>query len=282
MILKKNKMGALVSYVLSLYYGKKVQLQFPHAFGLKYPPVLHQTITQESIKKFNEVFVIGDVHGCYDEMMELLQNANALHDSTLKIFVGDIVNKGPKNLEVLTTLRTMTSSLIVRGNHDEVVLREYNKLNDPSYVIPPRNLWIKDIPKIDIDFLNNLPYTLSIPSLNVIIVHAGLVPNLPLHCHHPRDLVTMRNLKLGDYYGSKLEPTSKNTGEPWASLWTGPEHVYFGHDAKRMLQQYPHATGIDTGCVYGNHLTGIFISGARCGKLLSVKAKKVYEAPSGK
>lgn len=282
MLLKKSKMGALISYVLSFYYQKpNLKLQFPHAFGLKYPPVLHQTIDDETIKKYREIFVIGDVHGCYDEMMELLQKANAMNDDILKIFVGDIVNKGPKNLEVLTALRTMNSSLVIRGNHDEVVLREYYKINDPSYKFSEKNLWIKDIPQNDIDFLNNLPFTLSIPSLNVIIVHAGLVPNLPLHCHHPRDLVSMRNLKPGEYYGSKLQPTSKNEGEPWASLWNGPSHVYFGHDAKRMLQQYPYATGIDTGCVYGKLLTGIFISGARKGSLLTVEAKKVYQIPSG-
>lgn len=60
------------------------------------------------------------------------------------------------------------------------------------------------------------------------------------------------------------------------STWNGPQHVVIGHDARRGVQQYKYATGIDSGCVYGNYLTGILIEDGVWDnrKLVQVKARK--------
>ena len=116
----------------------------------------------------------------------------------------------------------------------------------------------------DIEWLKELPYTISIPSLAILIVHAGLVPGVPLYRQTRINMITMRNVIEHPNYegGDRWTGTDKgDQGEPWAKVWSEghylrtedgkPYHVYFGHAAKNGLQNCEYATGLDSGCVYG-------------------------------
>ncbi|CAL1286618.1 unnamed protein product [Larinioides sclopetarius] len=258
--------------------------RYLHYYNIPLPQVLHRQLDSSFLEQFEEIFVIGDIHGCFDELVTLLDEANIVGDNVLKLFVGDLVNKGPKSIEVLDLVRNSKSMLAVRGNHDEVVLKEYFNAQKSDYQLKEKNLWIKNLSDENARFLTELPYTISLPSLNAIIVHAGLVPGVPLEINDPTNMVRMRNIIMTDYFWEEGLIASENPskGEPWAQLWGGPEHVYFGHDAKRMLQKHFRATGLDTGCVYGNWLTGVFISGPRKGKFVEVHAKESYSKPRSK
>lgn len=104
-----------------------------------------------------------------------------------------------------------------------------------------------------------MPYTITIPEMNAIIVHAGLVPDKPLEEQSPEDMTLMRNIAMirADDTGIVSYVTSEHGkgGSPWATAWRGPQHVYFGHDAKRGLQMEEFATGLDTGACYGKLLS---------------------------
>lgn len=244
------------------------------------PPKLHIFLTAADVGK-RDVFVIGDLHGCLDELQELLQKAGVTPDKNLIIFVGDLVDKGPKNMETLNFVRDLTKqgACAVRGNHEENVTHQWNKFQeDPDYK-PDKSYydWVKDLSQADIDFLMGLSYTLSIPSLNAIVVHAGLVPGRKLEKQYPIDMVTMRNLlDEVDDDGCRIATDKTDEGSAWAPLWPGPVHVYFGHNASRGLQKEKFATGIDTACYKGGELTGIFVGGPRASEIVSVKAKEVY------
>ncbi|CAC5425372.1 unnamed protein product [Mytilus coruscus] len=247
-------------------------------FKLPLPKTLHLTLENVSIQG-REIFIIGDVHGCLEELEELLELAKLEinNKKMLPIFVGDLANKGPRNLMTIRKVRQM-EALSVRGNHEEAIVRHYlNWQNDQNYVIPEEFKWITDLNTDDIEYLLELPYTISIPSRNILIVHAGLVPVIPIQQQNLDNFIHIRNL-YQDNDGNFIASELPFQGEAWASFWTGPEHVYFGHDASRKLQQHPYATGLDTGCLYGNMLSGIVINSQ---KMLQVKAKKVYSKPKG-
>lgn len=242
------------------------------------PDCMHDIITEEEIRQ-RRVLIIGDVHGCLDELQELLHEYDVTPDNTLIIFCGDIVNKGPKNLETLHFVRSL-KAYVTRGNHEEHVLKEWRQWKDLQQSgnmddLRDKYYWIQSLTEDDLEYLHNLPYTISLPSLNSIVVHAGLVPWQPLSQQQPRHMTLMRNVADGDcnaYVTKDIED-----GLPWAAFWNGPEHIYYGHDARRGLQLRRFATGLDTGCLYGRSLTAVFIHPYR--QIVSVPSKKQYRKP---
>ena len=68
-------------------------------------------------------YVIGDVQGCFDELMLLLDKINFDPTNDELIFAGDLINRGPKSLEVLEfCLENKMSIEVVLGNHDIYLL----------------------------------------------------------------------------------------------------------------------------------------------------------------
>jgi len=246
-------------------------------------------LTDDYLDSFDEIVVIGDIHGCSDELEELLVRVHTETPSQdpskcLKILVGDLVNKGPNSLRVLELCRDIyhKSIISVRGNHDDLVLDLHNKYKSGER-LSEKNKWIESLPARYISYLEKLPYTITIPSLNCVIVHAGLQPaiedpakNTPTELMTTmRNIVVMENPETKDHFYRCTK--SNQEGAPWATFWSGPEHIYFGHDARRRLQnQHEFATGLDTGCVYGDKLSYVYIKGPRNHYIGSIKAKKDY------
>ncbi len=201
------------------------------------------------------IYVIGDVHGCAAELQELLKLL-PLDESCSLVLMGDYLDRGPASREVIETLIELRSRVRIyplMGNHEALML---DFLRDPespeaacflfngggatlqSYSARPGHY---SIPQHHVDFLQSL--NVSILTEKYVFVHAGLpeVPlselSLDLHLH---DLLWIRKR----FFESEFS---------YGKL------VVHGHTPRSEVEITPRRINIDTGCVYANYLSAIHL-----------------------
>ncbi|MGD8825624.1 MAG: metallophosphoesterase [Myxococcales bacterium] len=216
--------------------------------------------------------IVGDVHGCREELEDLLEHSGWDEQDQL-VAVGDLVAKGPDSLGVIRLMRRLGARAVC-GNHDQHCLRWWNAVRSgqpaPELRAAHQQV-VGSLSEADWQWLADLPYYIELPEHDALVVHAGLLPDVPLQQQKPYDLMNMRSV-LADGTASR----NYDEGTPWATLWRGPRLVVFGHDAMRGLQRHPYAIGLDTGCVYGGWLTGLWLPDR---DLVSVPARATYTQP---
>jgi len=213
--------------------------------------------------------IIGDIHGCLEETRILLDKCGYTTGERV-IFVGDLVSRGPDPIGTLELIREIHAQSVV-GNQDRALLDYRNALinGQQKPAISQSNLKVAiQLEERDWQFLSSLPLFIQIPEFNCLVVHAGMVPGIPLQKQKPELLLNIRTIRP-DGSGS-IKDTD---GVPWGRIWQGPQEVIFGHHAKRGIQRYPYATGLDSGCVYGGRLTAYILPER---KLVSVPAFHAY------
>jgi len=216
--------------------------------------------------------LVGDVHGCISEL-EALAKACGVRDQDELWLVGDLVAKGPESKAVVAWARNRGARAVL-GNHDAHALgclglsaqaverkRRRHHRDVIESLTEPERKWLAALPRYA-----RLPGDAG-HRAGYIVVHGGLVPGVGLEAQDKDLILNLRSLRADGHPSKKIE------GRPWASVWSGPEHVVFGHDAVRGLQQYPFATGLDTGCVYGGRLTALILPERQ---LVSVPAARAY------
>lgn len=217
--------------------------------------------------------IVGDVHGCREELEALLSRVGFSKGDRL-VMVGNLVVRGPDPAGTLDLLLAI-GARAVRGNHEDRLLRcragaavAGDAQREAMGALGARH-WA---------YLEALPLWLDLPEHGVRVVHAGVVPGVPMERQAPRALMYMRCL---DPAGNADE----RRGEAlWGARYRGPPHLVFGHNARDTPQIDPDATGLDTGAVYGRRLTALVLAtGAhppppeeRGGALVSVPARRRY------
>ena len=207
--------------------------------------------------------IIGDIHGCFDELTDLLKVINLQADDRV-IAVGDLIAKGPKNAEVLDLFIDDARFSSVVGNHDRIVRQHFR--GEP---VPLTNQQREAVQQLESGrerysrFLRSLPYVIELP--NHLVVHAGIRPGVPLDEQMASDLTEIRTMGA--------DPTRRK-GTAWYKVYRGPKTIVFGHWPKKKPKRKAFAIGLDTGCVYGGSLTAYIIESD---EFISVPARRVYD-----
>jgi serine/threonine protein phosphatase 1 len=199
---------------------------------------------------WEDVYLVGDVHGCLTELETLLAELNP-GEEDLVVFVGDLVRKGPDSAGVVELVRQQENFHTVRGNNEQ-------KFLDGE----------KSLAKLEshYDWFAELPLVVSLD--DVLVTHGGVDPRRPLAEHTPHDLLESR----------AIPPENGYDGPFWFELHDASPRVFFGHTVLEAPVLTDGAVGLDTGCVYGGELTAYDY---RTDELVSVPAERTYQERPG-
>jgi len=240
--------------------------------------------------------IIGDVHGCFDELVELLMqlgysvekqsnNADSFTYSVKSlegrkvVFLGDLVDRGPKVPEVLRLAMSMVkagTALCVPGNHDIKLMRKLRgkDVQITHGLADSLQQLDKESPEFRAqvsDFLDELVSHYVLDEGKLVVAHAGMKEEM-----QGRGSGKVRDFGL---YGETTGETDE-FGLPvrynWAAEYRGRAMVVYGHTPVPQPDWLNRTINIDTGCVFGGNLTALRYPEK---ELVSVAARETYAQP---
>ncbi|MCS6918739.1 MAG: polynucleotide kinase-phosphatase, partial [Fimbriimonadales bacterium] len=232
--------------------------------------------------------IIGDVHGCYGELIDLLQRLGwhtggdcPTHPEGRKaVFVGDLVDRGPNSVGVLQLVMRMVGAGVayaVIGNHDNKLLRhlwgrQVQVAHGMERTLQELEMQPPEFHDALIAFLESLPSHLVLDNGKLVVAHAGVK-----EAYIGRSSPRIRDFCLyGETTGESDEfgyPVRLN----WAADYRGDALVVYGHTPNPEPLWQSNTVNIDTGCVFGGRLTALRYPERA---LVSAPAKQTYYAPA--
>ncbi len=222
----------------------------------------------------NRTIVIGDLHGCYYEALDLFDKVGLNPDDRV-IFAGDLVDRGPYPRECVELAMQYDCIL---GNHEEKHLQQQYRAAEK---LSPDHLRTRNaLGPEHYDYFRKLPLYIWLPEYNAVVIHAGLYPGVPIEKQPTHLLLHGQCLLVEHTPPENLAqvhsswPSKAPAGYTfWTNHWQGPERAIFGHTVVDRPLVMPYAVGIDTGAVFGRGLTALVLPGW---ELVSVPSRKVY------
>lgn len=235
--------------------------------------------------------IIGDIHGCFDELQELLtqlgyaiQFSNGHysvgHPAGRKaIFLGDLTDRGPKSPDVLRLVMDMVksgSAFCITGNHDE----KLNKFLSGKNVLLNHGLdktvqqlqsTSKEFQREVKDFLYGLIAHYVLDDGKLVVAHAGLPEEM-----HGRAAAGVRTFCLYGETTGEIDEFGLPVRYEWARRYKGKAMVVYGHTPIPEPEWINNTINIDTGCVFGGRLTALRYPEK---ELVSIRSNDVYAEP---
>ena len=271
---------------------------FRHVFTMTSPEeVAGATITRQplwnNLKQEHGPFdIVGDVHGCYDELIQLLVHLRYEKTSggfykppegRKAVFLGDLVDRGPKIPDTVWLVMEMVKAgyaLCIPGNHDIKFMRAVwgknvqvtHGLGDSLQQFKERDTHYHGFSRIAAEFIDKLISHYVLDDGKLVVAHAGMKEEM-----QGRGSGKVREFAL---YGETTGETDEY-GLPvrynWAAEYRGKAMVVYGHTPVAEPEWLNGTINIDTGCVFGGKLTALRYPER---ELLSVPAQRTYYAPA--
>ncbi len=208
------------------------------------------------------IFAIGDIHGCYSRLKELIERLPLDRRRDRLVFIGDYINRGPQTREVIEFLLELRGrfpqTVFLMGNHEHLLLR-YAKSADPALLRYLRRLGIEaTLQSYDNASMRSLIALSFLPRAHRKFIE-NLVPDFRLgpylFVHADYDPDAAPRLPRDDLLASRRLATAY---EPDANCI-----IVFGHTAFETPLLTAGRISIDTGAVYGNKLTAVELPALR-------------------
>lgn len=236
--------------------------------------------------------LIGDLHGCYDEAVALMEKCQVRAEDQV-VFVGDLVDRGPDSAKCVELAmrreQVQGSRAALLGNHEERHLEYEDILARTGKVpgqMPPTHVATRmQLGKEHYDYMRQLPLYLRFPEHNAVAVHAGVFPGRTIEQQKPRHLLHVQMIRPYDFnaqghqvinekslWASRVPPNEEGW-RFWHHFWDGPERIIFGHSVLDRPLVTPQAVGIDGGGCFGLELWACILPGW---EIVRVKARAAH------
>ncbi|WP_417372807.1 polynucleotide kinase-phosphatase [Glutamicibacter protophormiae] len=217
--------------------------------------------------------VIGDVHGCLEELVLLLAKlgydivrdrqgraVDAFHPNRRAVFVGDLVDRGPDSPGVLRLVMGMVAAghaLAVPGNHEDKLVRalrgaKVTLKHGLDKTLEQLEAESPEFKREVQDFCRSLVSHLVLDDGKLVVAHAGLIEK-----YHGRASQRVRAFALYGQVTGEMDEYGLPVRYPWARDYRGDAAVLYGHTPVTEVAWINNTACLDTGCAFGGQLSAL-------------------------